>query len=78
MEYQEQVGDVRSWLGAAPEADPATAEAPVVMPPATQTPILSEEQIRHAVLLAVTTIGFPSMMRARAWVEDVLSKNDKS
>jgi predicted PurR-regulated permease PerM len=46
-EYQEQVGDVRAWLGAAPEADPATAEAPVVMPPATQTPILSEEQIRQ-------------------------------
>ena len=34
-----------------------------------------EEQIRQAVLLAVTTLGFPSMMRARAWVEDVLSKN---
>ncbi|MCH2376243.1 MAG: hypothetical protein MK538_18825 [Planctomycetes bacterium] len=24
-------------------------------------------------LLAVTTIGFPAMMRGRAWVEDVLS-----
>ena len=32
------------------------------------------EEIRHVVLLAVTTLGFPSMMRARAWVEDVLSK----
>ena len=42
-----------------------------------------EEQIRQVVLLAVTTLGFPSMMRARAWVEDVLSKkasaqNDES
>ena len=31
------------------------------------------DEIRHAVLLAVTTLGFPTMMRARAWVEDVLS-----
>ena len=35
----------------------------------------SKEEIRHAVFLAVTTLGFPSMMRGRAWVEDVLSKN---
>lgn len=31
------------------------------------------EEIRHVPLLAVTTLGFPTMMRARAWVEDVLS-----
>ncbi len=36
----------------------------------------SEDEIRHAVLLAVTTLGCPSMMRGRAWVEEVLSKND--
>lgn len=30
------------------------------------------EEIRHVVLLALTTIGFPSMMAARTWVEDVL------
>lgn len=31
------------------------------------------EELRQVVLLSVTTIGFPAMMRARAWVEDVLS-----
>ena len=35
----------------------------------------SEDELRHAVFLAVTTLGFPSMMRGRAWVEDVLAKN---
>jgi alkylhydroperoxidase/carboxymuconolactone decarboxylase family protein YurZ len=34
------------------------------------------DEIRHVVLLGVTTLGFPSMMRARAWVEDVLSRAD--
>ena len=33
------------------------------------------EELRHAALLAVTTLGFPSMARARAWVEDVLSES---
>ncbi|MCS7049521.1 MAG: carboxymuconolactone decarboxylase family protein [Verrucomicrobiae bacterium] len=32
------------------------------------------EEIRHAALLATTTIGFPSMMRAMRWVGDVLGK----
>jgi alkylhydroperoxidase/carboxymuconolactone decarboxylase family protein YurZ len=30
------------------------------------------EEIRHAVLLSVTTIGFPNMMAALSWVNDVL------
>jgi AhpD family alkylhydroperoxidase len=30
------------------------------------------EEIRHAVLLSVTTIGFPNMMAALSWVDDVL------
>lgn len=30
------------------------------------------EEIRHAALLATTTIGFPAMMRAMTWVNDVL------
>ena len=30
------------------------------------------EECRHVALLAVTTLGFPSMMRARAWIDDVL------
>jgi AhpD family alkylhydroperoxidase len=32
----------------------------------------SDEDVRHVPLLATTTLGFPSMMRARSWVEDVL------
>jgi len=30
------------------------------------------EEIRHVVLLALPTIGFPSMMAAMTWVEDEL------
>lgn len=30
------------------------------------------DELRHVALLAVTTLGFPSMARARAWVEDLL------
>lgn len=30
------------------------------------------EEIRHAVLQATTTLGFPTMMTGLAWVEDVL------
>ena len=30
--------------------------------------------LRHVALLAAPTIGFPTMMRARSWVEDVLQK----
>jgi len=29
------------------------------------------EECRHVVLLALTTIGFPAMMAALSWVEDV-------
>ena len=31
-------------------------------------------EIRHVVLLATTTLGFPSMMAVRTWVEDVLGR----
>ena len=37
--------------------------------------------LRHVALLSAPTIGFPTMMRARSWVEDVLqpkSDTDKS
>lgn len=34
---------------------------------------VSPDEIRHVILLALTTIGFPSMMAARTWAEDVLS-----
>jgi 4-carboxymuconolactone decarboxylase len=30
------------------------------------------DEIRHVALLATTTLGFPSMMAALTWVEDVL------
>ena len=32
------------------------------------------DEIRHVVLLATTTLGFPSMMAVRTWVEDVLGR----
>jgi alkylhydroperoxidase/carboxymuconolactone decarboxylase family protein YurZ len=33
---------------------------------------MTPEEIRHAVLLAVTTLGLPSMVRGMTWVEDIL------
>lgn len=33
---------------------------------------VSPDEVRHAVLLALPTIGLPSMMAALTWVEDVL------
>ena len=33
------------------------------------------DEIRHAVLLATTTLGFPSMMATMSWVEDVLKQS---
>jgi alkylhydroperoxidase/carboxymuconolactone decarboxylase family protein YurZ len=30
--------------------------------------------VRHVVLLATTTLGFPSMMAAMTWVDDVLDR----
>ena len=32
------------------------------------------DECRHVALLATTTLGFPAMMAALSWVEDVLSK----
>ncbi|MBV6459460.1 MAG: hypothetical protein HONBIEJF_02608 [Fimbriimonadaceae bacterium] len=34
---------------------------------------ISAEEIRHAVLQATTTIGFPNMMAALSWTDDILS-----
>ncbi len=34
----------------------------------------SAAEVRHVVLLAMTTIGFPATMAALAWIEDVLEK----
>ena len=35
---------------------------------------VSADALRHAVLQATTTLGFPSMMRAMTWLEDVLDE----
>ncbi len=35
---------------------------------------VSAEELQHAVLQATTTLGFPSMMRAMTWLEDVLDE----
>lgn len=32
------------------------------------------DALRHAVLVAATTLGFPAMMRAMTWLEDVLDE----
>jgi len=34
------------------------------------------DDLRHVAILAAPTIGFPTMMRCRSWVEDVLSKHE--
>lgn len=34
----------------------------------------TREEIIHAVLIALTTIGFPNMMAAMGWVNEVLEK----
>lgn len=34
------------------------------------------DDVRHAVLLAMTTTGFPNMIAALSWVEEVLSGAD--
>ena len=31
-----------------------------------------DDDLRHVAILSAPTTGFPSMMRARSWVEDVL------
>lgn len=36
---------------------------------------VTPEEIRHAVLLALPTIGLPSMMAALSWIDDVLKKS---
>lgn len=35
---------------------------------------VSPAEIRHAILLAITTIGFPRASAALSWAEDVLGK----
>ena len=35
---------------------------------------VSPEELKHTALLATTTIGFPSMMRAMSWVNEILAQ----
>jgi alkylhydroperoxidase/carboxymuconolactone decarboxylase family protein YurZ len=36
------------------------------------------EDLRHVAVVSAPTIGFPTMMRARSWVEDVVGDPTKS
>ncbi|NOX18377.1 MAG: carboxymuconolactone decarboxylase family protein [Chlorobi bacterium] len=35
------------------------------------------DEIRHAVMLSLPTVGLPNMMAALSWVDDILEDNDK-
>ncbi len=34
------------------------------------------DDLRHVAMVSAPTIGFPTMMRAKSWVEDVVSKHE--
>ncbi|WP_198953683.1 carboxymuconolactone decarboxylase family protein [Rhodopirellula sp. MGV] len=36
----------------------------------------SADDLRHVALLSAPTIGFPTMMRGKSWVEDVIDKQN--
>ena len=36
---------------------------------------VSAAEVRHAILLAITTAGFPTMIAAMKWVNEVIDKN---
>ncbi|MBI2907519.1 MAG: carboxymuconolactone decarboxylase family protein [Chloroflexi bacterium] len=38
---------------------------------------ITPDELRHAVLLAFTTAGFPTMIAAMKWVEEVIAKEAK-
>jgi 4-carboxymuconolactone decarboxylase len=35
---------------------------------------LSADEIRHAIVLTITTVGFPRAMAAMSWADDILKK----
>jgi 4-carboxymuconolactone decarboxylase len=39
---------------------------------------VTTNELRHAVLLAFTTVGFPTMIAAMKWVDEVIDKHEKS
>ena len=36
---------------------------------------VSPQELRHAVLMSFTTVGFPTMIAAMKWVEEVIKKS---
>jgi 4-carboxymuconolactone decarboxylase len=36
---------------------------------------VTPDELRHAAILAMTTLGFPSMMAAYTWVEDIIEEH---
>lgn len=38
---------------------------------------ISDQEIYHAALLAITTLGWPSAMAGLSWIEDILKGLDK-
>jgi 4-carboxymuconolactone decarboxylase len=38
---------------------------------------ISPEELRHAVLLGLTTVGFPTMIAAMKWVDEVIDKHGR-
>lgn len=36
---------------------------------------VSQDEIKHASLLALTTIGFPAMIAAWGWIKEVIKRN---
>ena len=36
----------------------------------------TEDEIRHTILLSITTTGFPNMIAAMGWAQEVLDKQD--
>ncbi|MDR0310007.1 MAG: carboxymuconolactone decarboxylase family protein [Acidobacteriota bacterium] len=39
---------------------------------------LTPDEIRHAIMISLTTIGYPRMMAALTWSEDIIGKMDDS
>jgi 4-carboxymuconolactone decarboxylase len=36
---------------------------------------IAPDELRHAVILALTTVGFPTMIAAMKWVDEVIKKH---
>jgi 4-carboxymuconolactone decarboxylase len=37
---------------------------------------IAPDELRHAVVLALTTVGFPTMIAAMKWVDEVIKKHE--